>query len=83
MIQLADTANIYSGTYKVSGSGYFQLTLNGSLTKPIIIQYAVSNVSAQNVMNTQGSNFMIKEITFTKGSRGVRVGPAGNFTILF
>lgn len=91
-LKAGDTANIYPGTYKTSGSGYFQLTLNGLLTKPIIIQSvpnqarpiiecASSGASAQNVMNIQGSNFMIKGIGFTKGSRGVRVGPAGTYII--
>ncbi|CAF3318734.1 unnamed protein product, partial [Rotaria sp. Silwood2] len=27
-------------------------------------------------MNIQGSNFMVKGIAFTKGSKGVRIGPA-------
>ncbi|CAF3577728.1 unnamed protein product [Rotaria sp. Silwood1] len=77
---------MHSGTYTTSGSGYFQLTLNGLLNNPIIIQGApnetrpiiqgpVASASAQNIINIQGSNFMVKGIAFTKGSRGIRLGP--------
>jgi hypothetical protein len=83
-----DIATIYPGTYITAGSGYFQLTLNGLPTQPIIIQAAPNETrpiiqcagsggSAQNAINIQGSNFLVKGIAFTKGSRGVRLGPAG------
>lgn len=89
-LKAGDTAIIHQGTYTTAGSGYFQLTLNGLLTKPIIIQGAPNEArpvircvqagaSVQNTINIQGSNFMIKGIAFTRGSRGVRLGPAGTF----
>ncbi|CAF0887780.1 unnamed protein product [Rotaria sp. Silwood1] len=82
------------GIYTTSGTGYFQLTLNGTLNSPIIIQGAPNEsrpiiqcpqagASAQNVMNIQGSNFMVKGIAFTKGSRGIRVGPAVTTNAIF
>ncbi|CAF5092911.1 unnamed protein product [Rotaria sp. Silwood1] len=85
-----DIAIMHQGTYTTSGSGYFQLTLNGQLTQPIIIQGAPnearpiienpnSSPDAQNILNIQGSNFMLKHLAFTKGSRGIRIGPAGGF----
>ncbi|CAF3730056.1 unnamed protein product [Rotaria sp. Silwood1] len=43
-------------------------------TRPII-QGPVASASAQNIINIQGSNFMVKGIAFTKGSRGIRLGP--------
>jgi hypothetical protein len=87
-LKAGDIATIHHGTYITSGDGYFQLTLNGLLTKPIIIQgaknearpiiqCAQAGANAQNIINIQGSNFMVKGIAFTKGSRGVRLGPAG------
>ena len=87
-LKAGDIATIHQGTYTTAGSGYFQLTLNGQLTQPIIIQGApnetrpiiqgpVPGANAQNVINIQRSNFMVKGIVFTKGSRGVRFGPAG------
>jgi hypothetical protein len=87
-LKAGDIATIHHGTYTTSGSGYFQLTLNGLLTNPIIIQGAQNEErpviqsaqaggNAQNIINIQGSNFMIKGIAFTRGSRGVRLGPAG------
>lgn len=42
-----------------------------------IIRCATTGAGAQNIMNIQGSNFMIKGIAFTQGSRGVHVGPGG------
>ncbi|CAF3877008.1 unnamed protein product [Rotaria sp. Silwood1] len=83
-----DIAVMHQGTYTTSGSGYFQLTLNGQLTQPIIIQGAPNEArpiienpnaipDAQNILNIQGSNFMLKHLAFTKGSRGIRIGPAG------
>ncbi|CAF5022993.1 unnamed protein product [Rotaria sp. Silwood1] len=85
-----DIAVMHQGTYTTSGSGYFQLTLNGQLTQPIIIQGAPNEArpiienpnaipDAQNILNIQGSNFMLKHLAFTKGSRGIRIGPAGGF----
>ncbi|CAF1285032.1 unnamed protein product, partial [Rotaria sordida] len=41
-----------------------------------IIQCPQAGANVQNVMNIQGSNFMVKGIAFTRGSRGIRVGPA-------
>ncbi|CAF5175747.1 unnamed protein product, partial [Rotaria magnacalcarata] len=38
---------------------------------------------AQNILNIQGSNFMLKHLAFTKGSRGIRVGPAATFNAIF
>jgi hypothetical protein len=87
-LKAGDIATIHHGTYTTSGSGYFQLTLNGLLTNPIIIQGAHNEArpiiqcaqaggNSQNIINIQGSNFMIKDIAFTRGSRGVRLGPAG------
>jgi hypothetical protein len=87
-LKAGDIVTIHHGTYTISGSGYFQLILNGLLTKPIIIQdaqnearpiiqCAESGNNAQNIINIQGSNFMVKGIAFTKGSRGVRLGPGG------
>jgi hypothetical protein len=87
-LKAGDIATIHQGTYTTSGSGYFQLTLNGLLTQPIIIQGAQNEArpiiqcpqaggDAQNILDIQGSNFMVKGIAFTKGSRGVRLGPAG------
>lgn len=83
-----DIATIHQGTYTTSGSGYFQLTLNGELTQPIIVQGAPNEArpviasprtgaDAQNILNIQGSNFMLKHLAFTRGSRGIRIGPAG------
>lgn len=91
-LQAGDTAIIHQGTYTTAGSGYFQLTLNGLLTKPIIIQgaqgearpiiqCAQAGANAQNTINIQGSNFVIKGVAFTKGARGVRLGPAGTFLL--
>ncbi|CAF2876861.1 unnamed protein product [Rotaria sp. Silwood2] len=84
-----DIVIMHQGTYTTSGSGYFQLTLNGQLTQPIIIQGAPNEarpiienpntgLDAQNILNIQGSNFMLKHLAFTKGSRGIRIGPAAN-----
>lgn len=89
-LKAGDTAIVHQGTYTTAGSGYFQLTLNGSLTSPIIIRgaqnearpiikCAQAGANVQNIINIQGSNFMIKGIAFTRGSRGVRLGPAGTF----
>lgn len=89
-LKAGDTAIIHQGTYTTAGSGYFQLNLNGSLTSPIIIRgaqnearpvirCAQAGANVQNIINIQGSNFMIKGIAFTRGSRGIRLGPAGTF----
>ncbi|CAF4643586.1 unnamed protein product [Rotaria socialis] len=83
-----------ASSYVTSGSGYFQLTLNGNLTTPIIIQEAPNQprtiiqclqvgTSAQNIMNIQGSNFMIKAIVFAKRSRGIRIGPSTTTNAIF
>ncbi|CAF3970285.1 unnamed protein product [Rotaria sp. Silwood2] len=93
-LKAGDVAVMRYGIYTTAGSGYFQLTLNGTLTKPIIIQGAPNEsrpiiqcaqigASAQNIMNIQGSNFMVKGIAFTKGSRGIRVGPAVTTNAIF
>lgn len=93
-LKAGDIATIHQGTYRTAGSGYFQLTLNGLLTQPIIIQGAPNEArpiiecaqagpSSQNVLNIQGSNFMLKHLAFTRGSRGIRVGPAGKKNFLF
>ncbi len=93
-LKAGDIVTIHHGTYKTAGSGYFQLTLNGLLTNPIIIQGALNEArpiiqcakagaNAQNVINIQGSNFVVKGIGFTQGSRGVRLGPAGKFSLFF
>lgn len=87
-LKAGDTAIIHQGTYTTAGSGFFQLTLNGTLTAPIIIQGApneprpiIRNAQigsgVQNILNVQGSYYMIKHIAFTGGSRGVRLGPKG------
>ena len=87
-LKAGDVVNIYRGVYTTAGAGYLQLTLNGTLNQPIIIRAAPNEprpiircpqmgVNAQNVLNVQGSNFVIKGLGFTQGSRGVRVGPAG------
>ncbi|CAF1191045.1 unnamed protein product [Rotaria magnacalcarata] len=89
-----DLVTMHQGTYTTAGSGYFQLTLNGLLTQPIIIQGAPDEArpviqnpntspDAQNILNIQGSNFMLKHLAFTKGSRGIRVGPAATFNAIF
>ncbi|CAF4229151.1 unnamed protein product [Rotaria sp. Silwood2] len=89
-----DIVIMHQGTYTTSGSGYFQLTLNGQLTQPIIIQGAPNEarpiienpntgLDAQNILNIQGSNFMLKHLAFTKGSRGIRIGPAATFNAIF
>lgn len=89
-LKAGDIATIHHGTYITSGSGYFQLTLNGLLTQPIIIQgaqnesrpiiqCAQAGSNVQNIINIQGSNFIVKGIAFTKGSRGVRLGPSGKY----
>lgn len=83
-----DIVNFYRGTYTTGGNGFLQWTLNGTVNQPIIIQAAPNEprpiircpqtgAGAQNVLNVQGSNFLIKGLGFTQGSRGVRVGPAG------
>jgi hypothetical protein len=93
-LKAGDIATIHYGTYITAGSGYFQLTLNGLLTQPIIIQGALNEArpiiqcaqagpNVQNVINIQGSNFVVRGIAFTKGSRGVRVGPGGKFSLFF
>ena len=85
-LKAGDIVTIHKGTYITSGSGYMQLTLNGELTKPIIIQAAPNEArpiiqciqvgsSAQNIINIQGSNFLIKGLGFTKGSRGCTFRP--------
>lgn len=87
-LKAGDVVNVYRGVYTTAGAGYLQLTLNGTFNQPIIIQAALNEprpiircpqtgASAQNVLNVQGSNFMIKGLGFTQGSRGVRLGPAG------
>lgn len=89
-----DIATIHQGTYTTSNSGYFQLTLNGESAHPIIIQGAPNEVrpiienpktgpDAQNILNIEGSNFMLKHLAFTKGSRGVRLGPGGKNLTFF
>ena len=86
-LKAGDIVTMHQGTYVTTGSGYFQLTLNGKRNRPIIIQAARKEArpviqsaqvgdSAQNVVNIQGSNFMVKGLAFTHGSRGVRLGPA-------
>ncbi|CAF4251442.1 unnamed protein product, partial [Adineta steineri] len=93
-LKAGDIATIHYGVYTTSGSGYFQLTLNGLLTEPIIIQGALNEprpviqcaqagANSQNIIKIQGSNFMIKDIAFTKGSRGVRLGPAVTSNAIF
>ncbi|CAF3421423.1 unnamed protein product [Rotaria socialis] len=91
-LKAGDIVTIHHGTYVTPG--FFQLTLNGTLNNPIIIQGApnetrpiiqgpVAGANAQNVINIQGSNFMVKGIAFTKGSRGVRLGPAVTSNAIF
>ncbi|CAF1026447.1 unnamed protein product [Rotaria sordida] len=85
---------MHSGIYTIPGSGYIQLTLNGTLNNPIIIQGAPNESrpiiqgpqtgpNAQNVINIQGSNFMVKYIAYTKGSRGIRLGPGVTKNAIF
>ncbi|CAF3474330.1 unnamed protein product [Rotaria socialis] len=89
-----DVAVMQYSIYVTSGFGYFQLNLNGNRTTPIIIQEAPNQprpiiqclqtgTSAQHIMNIQGSNFMIKGIVFTKGSRGIRIGPSTTKNAIF
>ena len=85
-LKAGDIATIHQGTYTTAGSGYFQLTLNGELTQPIIIQGAPNEprpiirnaqigAGVQNILNVQGANYVIRHLAFTGGSRGVRLGP--------
>lgn len=87
-LKAGDVATIHQGMYTTAGSGYFQLTLNGTLTQPIIIQGAFNEprpiirnaqigAGVQNILNVQGSNYIVKHLAFTGGSRGVRLGPKG------
>ena len=93
-LKAGDIVTIHHGIYTTGGSGNLQLTLNGQLTQPIIIQGAQNEarpiiqcpqagVNAQNVINIQGSNFVVKGLAFTKGSRGVRLGPGGEYATVF
>ncbi|CAF2041798.1 unnamed protein product [Rotaria magnacalcarata] len=93
-LKAGDIATIHQGTYTTAGSGYFQLTLNGQLTQPIIIQgapnearpiiqCAQAGANVQNILNVQGSNYMLKHLAFTKGSRGLRLGPAVTSNAIF
>ncbi|CAF4601950.1 unnamed protein product [Rotaria sp. Silwood1] len=93
-LKAGDIVTIHQGTYTTAGSGYFQLTLNGQLTQPIIIQGASNEArpiiqspqagaNVQNILNIQGSNFMLKHLSFTRGSRGIRLGPATTSNAIF
>jgi len=93
-LKAGDVATIHQGTYTTAGSGYFQLTLNGTLTQPIIIQGASNEprpiirnaqigAGVQNILNVQGSNYMLKHLAFTGGSRGVRLGPKVSTNAIF
>jgi hypothetical protein len=87
-LKAGDIVTIHHGIYTTAGDGYFQIALNGLPTQPIIIQGAQNELrpviqcaraggDSQNIINIQGSNFVVKYIAFTKGSRGIRLGPAG------
>ncbi|CAF2527896.1 unnamed protein product [Rotaria sp. Silwood2] len=93
-LKAGDIVTIHQGSYTTAGSGHFQLTLTGQLTQPIIIQGAPNEAhpiiqspkagaNVQNILNIQGSNFMLKHLAFTKGSRGIRLGPTVTSNAIF
>ena len=69
--------NFQSGTHTMSGRAGF--TLPGTASQPITIQ-GVGSVIIQrsdannNLWDFSGTNFIIKNLTFVGGSRGLRMG---------
>jgi hypothetical protein len=68
------------GTYTLTG--YFALTLTGSQEAPIVIKGAGAGLTVinqqstvQNIVNIVGQYFSFYNMSFTGGSRGVRLGP--------
>jgi len=76
--QLILTAGTFIFDQKVS------FWLNGTAEAPIIIQgesgqhVVVVQEANQNIMDFQGTNFILKNIEFTGGSKGLRLGETGN-----
>jgi hypothetical protein len=78
-----DVVIFHAGSYQLGGS-YFQVTLQGNATQPIVLQAAsgesrpfivqAAGSSAQNIMNVIGSYFKIDGLGFVGGSRGLRLG---------
>jgi hypothetical protein len=78
-----DVVTFHSGSYSIGGS-FFQITLQGTPTQPIVIQAApgeprplifnTPGPNAQNIINVIGSYFKIDGLGFIGGSRGVRLG---------
>jgi hypothetical protein len=70
----------YRGTYTLNG--YYALNLTGSSSSPIVVKGAGAGKTiinqqstAQNIVNVVGRYFSFYNMTFTGGSRGVRLGP--------
>ncbi|ELR22027.1 uncharacterized protein ACA1_157590 [Acanthamoeba castellanii str. Neff] len=87
-LQAGDTAIFAAGTYTLTG--YYALNLAGTAAAPIVVKGAGAGQTiirqqstVQNIVNMVGQYFSFYNMSFTGGSRGVRLGPQSASYVTF
>lgn len=81
-LQAGDEVIVHAGTYP--SPGYVALVLPGTADAPIVIRGAdgevavLQGVPEQNLINVEGTYYTIKNLEFSGGSHGVRVGTSAH-----